>query len=132
MVLDRFFGTKNFEGITFAGFLEKIKLHHRDDDLRQGVVRTFVLFECRRSQIRKTGETIQGDMSSNHTTTWHIPRRELERHGITHINAGDEIEQLEGPEKGRRWQPESDTLITEKLLGNHLDLDCKRSDQPTG
>lgn len=130
MVMDRIFGTNNFEGRFYGDFCEKIRLHHREDDQRQGTVTTFILFDCRRSMIHKTGETIQGDMSSDHTCEWHIPRDELRRHGIRHINATDEIEQLEGSEAGRRWQPESDTQITEKLTGNHYCLTCKRSDQP--
>lgn len=113
-----------------TGALERIKVYKREDDQTQGTVTAHVLYNCRRSMNVKTGETIQGEMAADHTTTWHIPRTELERVGINYINSLDRIEQLDGREKGRRWQPESDTSITEKLWALEVHVDCKRCDPP--
>jgi hypothetical protein len=106
--------------------LETIRFHKRDDDLRQGVVTTYVLYECRKGAVSKTGEPIAGSMAGVMRVTWHIPRSELERVGINYINAIDEIEELEGRFKGRKWNPESDTMIDIKLFENHIDLECKQ------
>lgn len=120
------FNTRTFHRHLFAGMLETIRLLKRGDDQLQGVVTAFVLFECWRGQIFKTGQTIQRDMVSDHATRWHIPRTELDRVGIAYLNPLDLI--VDG--KGRYWQPESTTFITIKLFENHVDVDCLRIDPP--
>ena len=108
------------------GMLEKITILKRNDDQQQGTVRSIVLFQCRRSQIFKTGEPLQGDMSAGHQTVWHIPRIELDRVGIDHLNALDRIIDPQG----RTWQPEATTMITQKLFDNHVCISCLRVDPP--
>src|SRR5438552_1028660 len=103
--------TRTFHRHLYAGMLESVRLLKRDDDQKQGTVRAIILFECRRSRIIKTGEPVQGDMSENHHTVWHIPRVELDRVGVAYLNAADRIVQLEGAEKGFTWQLESDNGI---------------------
>lgn len=122
--------TRRFSRKTYAGITEKVRILKRNDNQQQGTVTTYILFRCRRSQIAKTGETIQGDMVSDHTTVWHIPRTELERVGINYLNPLDRIEQLQGREAGWWWQPEATTVIDVKLFGNEIDLACLRVDPP--
>lgn len=116
--------TRTFHRFVFAGILETIVILKRDDDQKEGTVRSAKVFDCRRSLIVKTGEPIQEDMTSDHRTTWHIPRIELDRAGVDHLNPADRIVDKEG----RYWQPESTTVITEKMFSNHVDLDCLRVD----
>lgn len=111
--------------LLYAGQLEKVRLHKRDDDQRQGTVTTHVLFRCRRSRIQKSGQTLDGDLNVGHKTQWHIPRDELDRVGVAYLNPLDKIEQLKGTEAGNVWSPESDTGIDVKLFGNMVVLDCK-------
>lgn len=122
--------TRRFTRKTYAGITEKIRIHKRGDNQQQGTVTPYVLYRCRRSLITKTGETIQGDMVSDHETDWHIPRTELERVGINYLNPLDRIEQLQGREKGQWWQPEATTKITVKMFANEIDLHCLRVDPP--
>lgn len=124
MVLRRS-NTTVFDRCLYAGETEKVRLHKRSDDQRQGTITAYILFNCRHTHVVKDGETIDADTSSGMRTTWYIPLRELRRHGITYLNATDRIEQIVGREAGRQWIPESDTSITESLFGNMLVLDCK-------
>lgn len=105
-----------------------VTLLKRDDNQRQGTVRSVVLYEAWRGSISKDGQTIQGDMSSNHRTTWHLAVIELERVGVAHLNPLDRLVDKEG----RSWQPESTTEIRNKLFETHIDVDCLRVDGPTG
>lgn len=122
--------TRTFHKNLFAGQMETILLFKRNDDLKQGTVTTYKIFNCRRSQITKTEETLQGDMIADHRCTWHIPRSELDRVGIQYLSPLDRIKQIIEEEKDRWWQPESTTIITVKLFGNHIDLECLRVDPP--
>ena len=114
-----------FHRFLYAGQLESVRLLKRGDDQRQGEITAYTLHECRRSQIHKAGQTLDGDMNVEHTTTWHIPRTELDRVGVNYLNPLDAIEQLDGEEKGNIWQPESDTGIDVKLFAVHVCVDCK-------
>ena len=129
MVLRRSSQT-TFDRRLYAAIDEKVRLHHRSDDQKEGTVVALLLFHASRSQTVKTGEPIQGEMSSDHRTTWHIPKRELLRVGVHYINATDKIEQIVGEEAGRFWQPESTTSITVKLFGDFVIMDCLRIDPP--
>lgn len=122
--------TLSFHRRLYAPMLEKVRLHKRGPDQQQGTVKTYVLFQCRRSRIGKTGEPINEDNTSNHSTVWHVPRTELIRTGISYLSALDLFEQLEGREKGWFWQPEATTMIDLKLMGNHYCLACLRTDPP--
>ena len=127
--------TRNVARTLFAGTgaLKSITLLKRNDDLQQGTVRAVKLFDCRKSFQTKTGQSIQGEMSSDHRCVWHIPRVQLDRAGVTYLNALDRI--VEDKEDGgkklvipRQWQPESTTPITIKLFENEIDLECLRVD----
>ncbi len=125
--------TRNVRRTVFAGMLETVTLLKRGDDQRQGVVRAIKLFQCRRSMIHKTGETLQGDMLVSHRCVWHIPRQELKRVGVAYLNPLDRIIQtrpLVAVETGWYWQPEATTMIDEKLFNNEIDLHCVRIDPP--
>lgn len=102
-------------------------------DQQQGTVTSYLLFDVRRSRMIKNGEPIQNDMTANHSTTFHIPRYELDRIGINDINAADRIVETSdfSPlNETRYWQPESTTSITVKLLENEVHVDCLRVDPP--
>ena len=114
--------TRTFHRFLYAGMLETITLLKRNDNQQQGTVTSYIVHQCRRGQIFKTGETLAGDMISDHRTTWHFPRTELDRIGINYLNPADRI--VDG--KGRYWQPESTTEIRIKLFENHLCVDCLR------
>ena len=104
------------------GALETVTLLKRGDNQQQGTVTQYTLHDIRHSPITKTGETITGDTVSDHHITWHIPRVELDRIGVYYLNPLDRIKDSQG----RYWQPESDTLITVKLMETHLCLECVR------
>ena len=115
--------------------LKSVRLLKRGDDQRQNQVTEYLLFGCRRGQITRTGEPIQGDMGSDHRTTWHIPARELERVGLRYLNPADRIvedhDDMNRPlvqSIWRYWQPEADTTITSKLFENEIDVECLRVD----
>lgn len=110
----------------YAGWLETITLLKRNNDQQAGVVRALTLYECRHSIFSKSGEPIQGDMSSNQSTIWHIPRTELDRVGVAYINAADRIIDQDG----NYWQPESTTNILVKLSKVHVCIFCLSINPP--
>lgn len=121
--------SRTFQRCLYGGELKTITLLKRDDDQLQGTVRSVLVFDARRTQITKTGQTIQGDMSSNHRTDWHLPRVSLEQAGVNYINALDRI--VEDTDDGgmpmippRVWQPESTTQIEVKLFENWVKVSC--------
>lgn len=118
--------TRTFHRLLYVGMLETVTLLKRDDNQRQGTVTSYTLHQCRQGQITKTGQTIQGDMISDHRVTWHIPAIEMDRIGVAYLNPLDRI--VDG--QGRHWQPESTTSITIKLFQNHFCVDCLRVDPP--
>lgn len=117
--------TRDFHRTLYAGMLETVRLLKRGDNQQQGTVVTHVLYECRRSRISRRGQTLEGPWDVTHTTVWHIPRAELERVGVNYLNPLDRIEQLDPPEDGYVWQPESDNDIDVKLFANHVCVACK-------
>jgi hypothetical protein len=115
----------------YAGQLETITMLKRGDDQAAGTVRRLTLFECRRSMHHKNMQPVQGDMSAHHWTVWHIPRTELDRVGVAHINALDIFIDYSGPEHVERWwEPESTTNISVKLFEDHVCVGCLRRDPP--
>ena len=120
--------TRNFHRHLYAGQLETVTLIKREDDQRMGTTRKYKLYGCRWSRIQKTGEPIEGDMSSNLARLLHVPRTELDRHSIavSHLAAADRFVD----KQGRYWQPESTTMLTFKLWENHVCLECLRTDPP--
>lgn len=124
---------RSFHRRLYAGMLESIKILKRGPNQQGGTITTYILHECRRSQIRRTGEIRDGEQTMDHTTTWHIPVTELDRVGLTYLAAADRIVQLgtlNPIEVNWTWEPESDTTITTKLWGIHFCIDCKRTDPP--
>jgi hypothetical protein len=118
--------TRGFHRTLYAGMLESFTLLKRDDNQRQNVVTKYVIHQIRPSRIHKTGQTIQGDMSSDHRRTLHVPKVEMDRLGINHFNPLDRFIDKED----RWWQPESGTMITEQLFENHVCVHCLRVDPP--
>lgn len=118
---------RSFHKTLYAGELETCTLLKRNDDQQQGTVTTYTLFNTRRSRIYKTGEPIQYDISSDERAIWHIPRQELDRVGVDHLNAADRIVD----KFNRYWQPESNTNIVIQLFENMVNLDCVRIDPPS-
>ena len=111
------------EQIKAAG---KVTLLKRGDDQREGIITKYCLFEAWWSSIHKTGEAIQGDMSSDHRRTIHLARIELDRIGVQYINTLDTFIDREG----RWWRPESNTRIDVKLFEDQVRVDCLRIDPP--
>ncbi len=121
----------------WAGKSKKVTLLKRDDDQKQGTVRAITLFDCIPSSMgfTKTGEAIQGDMSSNMTRTWIIPVAELHRNGVEYLNALDRIVETTDDGGGilanpRYWHPEGTTNILVTMLENVIKIDCLRVDPP--
>jgi len=117
--------TRTFHRTLYAGMLESVRLLKRGDNQQQGTVTPYVLYQCRRSAISKTGQTLDGAQNVGNRTVWHIPRTELERVGINYLNPLDRIEQLDEPERGYIWQPEAPETIDVKLFANHVCVACK-------
>ena len=76
---------------SFSGVYEKVSLKKRNDNQQQGTVRNVTIFRARHGNQVKTKNTIQGDMSADHRTTWFLPRLELKRAGVSYINPTDRI-----------------------------------------
>jgi hypothetical protein len=125
-------------GMLFADLTVPVRLFKRGDDQDQNRVTEYRLFACRRGQVVRTGEGIAGEITSDTTTSWHVPLAELRRHGIEYLSGADRIveDHAQGGQGGVElpqadwawWQPLSDTVITEKLLDTHLDVACMRTD----
>lgn len=121
---------RTFHRRLFAGQLVSVTLLKRKDDQQQGTVTAHKLFECRRDSITKTGEPIQGEMSADERTVWHIPRTELDRVGVAYLNALDRIVDYDGYPSGRYWQPEAGQALENKLFETRYDVACVRVDPP--
>jgi hypothetical protein len=122
----------------YGGILKTCTLLKRGDDQNEGTVVSFVLFQCRRSSIARTGEPIQKDMTVDSSTMWHVPRSELIRIGIRYLSSLDRIvedhdnaNQPVPPDQYRWWQPEATTVIEEKLFENETHIACLRVDPPS-
>lgn len=119
-----------FHRTLYAGTgLQTITLLKRGDNQSQGTVRAVKLFNCRRRQIFKQGQTIARDFTSNQTTTWVIPREQLDANGIADISA---LDRIVDPIDGGTWQPESGTSIQVKLQGLIVNVSCLRTDDTGG
>ena len=125
MVLTRS-NQRHFHRCLFSAQLETVTILKRDDDQRQGVVRSLIVYEAWRGPISKTKQTLQHDMIADHRTVWHMPKVEMERVGISYFNPLDRIVDSQG----RYWHPESTTVIDIRLMEVHIDLACLRIDPP--
>lgn len=119
---------KTFYKRLYYGWYETITLLKRGNDQQQGQVTPYTLFMCLGSKIHHTGEPIHNDEASHDTRKWLIPVDQLERVGL----AGECINALDRfvDEKGRYWEPESDTEIIIQLGTDYLHIDTKRVDPP--
>ena len=121
-ILHKWSGTRGFMFHLYGGIgmLQTVTLYKRGDDQLEGTVTTYSLYPVRWSRITKSGQPIQGDMSSSHGRKLHIPREVLDPLGIWYINVCDQFKD----EDGALWQPESPQSLTNALIGNHLCIDC--------
>lgn len=111
---------RTFHRTLYAGQLQSVTLHKRHDDMAQGTITVFKLFQCRWSRIFKMGETLAGDMLTAHRRQLHIPRIEMDRVGVHYINPTDKFID----KQGREWQPESPQQIVIQLFEQHVCCDC--------
>lgn len=132
MVL-RKYSTRTSYRYMIGAIAKPIQLLKRNDDQQQGTVRSVVVYNCRRSDITKTGQTLAGDMVSDHRASWLIPMVELKRVGVNYLNPLDRI--VEFLDDGRVpidphrwWQPEATTTINSKLFENWYEVFCLRVD----
>ncbi len=126
--------TRIFHRTLYANMLQSVRFLKRNNDQQQGTVTAYTLFECRQSMSFADGQTIQGDMLSNHRCVWHVPAIALNALGFTFINMLDRIDNtLTGVGIGVPgvWQPESNTELIRKLFSNHYCISCLRVDPPT-
>lgn len=115
--------TRTFHRRLYAGQMESVTILKRDDGQRQNVVTTHTLFQCRwRSPTSRSGQILDGDITSSHSREIAIPTVELKRVGINYLSALDRIVD----EQERVWQPESTTTINTKLFENFTNVLCLR------
>lgn len=115
-----------FHRTLYAGQLEKITLLKRGDDQQEGQVVAYSLFQCRRGNLSKHGEAIQGEMACFHSAQWLLPNVELRRIGVNYINVLDRIiDQF-----NMWWQPESGQTISLSQFDNFYIVDTIRVDPP--
>lgn len=115
-----------FHKTLYAGQLERVTLLKRGDDQSEGQVIAYELHSCRRGNLSKTGEAIQGEMAVSHSAQWIIPCTELRRVGVNYINVLDRIVD----QFNMWWQPESPNNITLSQFDNYYLIDTVRVDPP--
>lgn len=116
--------SETFHSWLYAGQMGTVTLLKRGDDQQEGSVIAYTLYECRRSNMSKTGEPIQGDMPVGCSTTWQIPAIQLRRINVNYLNVLDRIvDQL-----GMYWQPESGQSIILSQFDSHYIVSCVRID----
>lgn len=115
-----------FHRTLYGTILESVTFYKRGPNQQAGTVTTYTIYQCKRRQIQRTGEIINGGETVGSSTTWTVPRCELDRLGIGYITPLDMI--LD--KNGRWWQPEAPTIITDKLFSNFVNVDCLRVDPP--
>ena len=118
--------TRTVHRTVHCGLTHTVTLLKRGDQQKAGTVYAVRLFRCRKSRVSRSAEEIAGDETADHQTVWHVPRSELDRVKIDHLNFLDRIVE----KNGAYWQPEATTRIDEKLFGNEVDLACLRVDPP--
>lgn len=110
----------------YAGQLETVTIYKRGDDLKEGTVTAYQIFQARRGNIHKGGQPIQGDLAVIHTVQWLLPCVELRRVGINYSNVIDRIVD----KFNMWWQPESPQDITLAIFDNYYIINCVRIDPP--
>lgn len=116
-----------FHRMLYAGQLEKILLYKGGDDQSEGQITVFWLFECRRGNLSKSGEALQGEMAVSHSVQWLIPCTELRRVGVNYLNVIDRI-----VDQFNAWyEPESAQDLTLSQFDNYYLVNCVRVDPPT-
>lgn len=119
---------KYFYRNLYAGWYQNIKLLKRGNDQQEGIVTTYVLFQCLGEGVFHTGEAIQKSMAHADRRRWIIPASELKRVGVDHrsINALDRIVDS----NNRYWTPQSYETINIALGADYVHIDCVRVDPP--
>ena len=102
------------------GMLQTVTLLKRKDDQAQGTVTSHVLYRVRWSMRFHSGESLLGEMAAGDSVRLHIPNVRLKAIGVHYINALDRFVDR----SGRTWQPESNQVITVKLIETHTCVDC--------
>lgn len=108
----------------YAGQLETVHLLKRGDDQQEGVVVDYKLFQCRRGNLDKHGEPLQGDMAVGHICQWLLPCKELRRVGVNYLNVLDRIVD----KFNMWWQPEAPQNLTLAIFDNYYVVNCVRVD----
>lgn len=119
--------TKSFFRTIYAGMTETVCLLKRENDQRAGVVRSVMVHGVKWDDIMKTGEPLQGSMTSAHRRTLYVPKVRLQDAGVSYINSLDRFRD----KQGRHWQPESTTTIFIEMFENIVSVDCLRCDPPS-
>lgn len=122
MALIRRNNSKTYHRRVFAGQLQRLTLIKRDDDQQEGTQRTLTIFQAWRSEVSKSGEPIQAGMAATQTVTWYVPKTELDRVGVDHVNVLDRL--IDKQYGTGVWQPESDQQINTHLWGNYVEVNC--------
>jgi hypothetical protein len=126
-----------YRGMLFADLTVPVRLFKRGDGQQANRVTEYRLFACRRGQVVRTGEHVDGETTTGHTTTWHVPAAEFKRHGVEYLSSMDRIVEDHAPgevnaplpqDQWEWWEPLADTVVTEKLMGTHVDVECRRTD----
>jgi hypothetical protein len=132
MPLDQY-NTRLFHWNLFSGQIQTVTLLKRNDDQQEGTVTAYTLYGCWRSRMTKGGQQIQGDMTADHQTVWHVPRNALLKAQpkaggqtvlISYLNNLDRIID----DHNRWWQPESDLSIDIALMEGMVKVICHRRD----
>jgi hypothetical protein len=111
--------TRHFYRTLYSGEMQKIRFLKRGDNQQAGTVTAYILFNCRAGDIIRTGEIIDGNMSSGDRTYWVIPVQELKRVGLSYVSPADRIEDLK---TGRVWEPEAPQNIDLKTFDNYFKI----------
>jgi len=114
--------TRRFSKVLWAGIAEKVVLFKRKDGQKQGTITAYTIFGCLWGpSITKDGQTLGGEMETNHKRTLYIPQYQLTKVGVPYITAGDYFEDKEG----RRWTPLAPETLDANLFENFWIVDCE-------
>ncbi len=108
----------------YSGMTETVCLLKRENDQRAGIFRSIPLYGVKWENTMKTGEPLQGSMTSSHHRIIFIEKKRLQAVGVQYINHLDRFRDKEG----RHWQSESTERIDITLFENVCEISCLRCD----
>ncbi len=115
--------TRLFHQALFGAQVDTVILYKRGDDQEEGEVSSFKLFRCwGGAEATKSGQPILRDMAVSHSRQLNVPKTELERYGIDHLNVLDRFKD----KRGWVWQPETNQLFRFQLFENYIAIECVR------